>query len=433
MASRPLRAARRLAKRVLAATGRRSPAVKRLTQRLRASRRRAAYREICRRNPIEAKTVVFESYVGSGFACSPKAIYQAMVRDPAFDDYTLIWAFKDPDAYSEVSELERAAIVRWGSDAHLAAYARAKHWICNCAVPAHVAPRDGQVYLQTWHGTPLKRFGCDFTPPGITTQRAVDERLQRWRASAAKFTFLLSQSPFGSEKLTSALGLEPASAPRVILESGYPRNDFLATSTAADAESIKRRLDVPDGKTVVLYAPTWRDDQRTPGVGLTLELGVDFDRLRRELGEDYVILFRAHFMIAESFDFERFGGFVRDVSRVDDVNDLYVVSDVLVTDYSSVFFDYANLERPVVFYMYDLDDYSRDRGEFYLELEELPGPVVRDQDGLAPAIVAATSAGTVTGGYRAFRERFTPWDDGCASERVIERVFRAGDEDGRHE
>ena len=96
----------------------------------------------------------------------------------------------------------------------------------------------------------------------------------------------------------------------------------------------------------------------------------------------YTVLFRAHYLIANAFDFERFGDFVIDVSQVNDINDLYVISDVLVTDYSSVFFDYANLRRPIIFYMYDLDRYANDIRGFYLGLDELPGPIVQTEDEL---------------------------------------------------
>jgi len=417
------------AKRLVAAVGRRSPAVRKLTRRVRAYRRRAMYGAVVRRNSIEEKTVVFESYVGSSYSCSPKALYQAMLRDHRFDDYTLIWALKRPKDYSDVAELGRATVVAWGSPAYFAAYARAKHWVCNCAVPVEVIPRKDQVYLQTWHGTPLKRFGCDITLPGDSI-RASAERVRRWERSARKFTYLLTQSPFASGRLTSALGLDPLRAPRVIVEEGYPRNDFLIEATSADIERLRASLDLPEDKKVVLYAPTWRDDQRTPGVGYTLELGVDFDRLRRELGDGYVILFRAHFLIADSFDFDRYDGFVRDVSRIDDVNDLYLVSDLLMTDYSSVFFDYGNLERPVVFYMYDLDRYAEGRGGFYLDLAELPGPIVRSQDDLAAAIRAAGVADPEADRRRHdFRERFAPKDDGHAGERLLARLFGTRDED----
>jgi CDP-glycerol glycerophosphotransferase len=174
----------------------------------------------------------------------------------------------------------------------------------------------------------------------------------------------------------------------------------------------------------VLYAPTWRDNQHTVGVGYTLELGVDFDELRSVLGDDYVVLFRPHYFIASVFDFEHHAGFVYDASRVDDISELYVVSDVLVTDYSSVFFDYANLRRPLVFHMYDLEDYTEDIRGFYLDLAELPGPIVKTTAELGRAILGSATRDEATlERYERFVARFAPLDDGHAGQRVLARVI----------
>ena len=214
-----------------------------------------------------------------------------------------------------------------------------------------------------------------------------------------------------------------------IVEEGYPRNDALSTFTEGDARRIREELGIPEGKKAVLYAPTWRDDQHVSGKGYTLALPVDFERLRRELADDYVILFRAHYFVANEFDFERYAGFVLDVSNVSDINDLYIAADVLVTDYSSVFFDYANLGRPIVFYMYDLEAYATELRGFYLDLSELPGPIVRDEEELVAAVRSADSPDAeLAERYHRFNERFTYLDDGHASERVIERVIIGGND-----
>jgi CDP-glycerol glycerophosphotransferase len=136
------------------------------------------------------------------------------------------------------------------------------------------------------------------------------------------------------------------------------------------------------------------------------------------------VLFRAHYLVASAFDFAAQGGFVIDVSKTGDINDLYVISDVLVTDYSSVFFDYANLRRPVVFYMYDLEHYAHELRGFYLDIDELPGPIVRTTAELVDAIkTAGESSDADKERYERFCARFTYLDDGHASERVLSRVF----------
>ena len=164
---------------------------------------------------------------------------------------------------------------------------------------------------------------------------------------------MISPSAFCTEKFVSAFDLKDKS---IVKEVGYPRNDFLYKYTDKDINRIKRSLGISKDKKVILYAPTWRDDQHKSGVGYTYEVNINFDKLRKELSKDYVILFRAHYFVSSIFDFSKYEGFIYNVSNVDNVNDLYVISDLLITDYSSVFFDYSILKRPVLFYMYDSYD-----------------------------------------------------------------------------
>ena len=178
-----------------------------------------------------------------------------------------------------------------------------------------------------------------------------------------------------------------------------------------------------DDKKVILYAPTWRDNQHTSGQGYTYKTEVDFDKLREELGDDYVILFRAHYLVANSFDFDRYRGFVEDVSSYSDINELYIAADILITDYSSVFFDYANLRKPVIFYMYDLEEYANDIRGFYISLDELPGPVVRDEEALIKE-VRACDEWKPDEKYEQFCKKYNPKDDGHASERTLARIIQ---------
>ena len=178
-----------------------------------------------------------------------------------------------------------------------------------------------------------------------------------------------------------------------------------------------------DDKKVILYAPTWRDNQHTSGEGYTYKTEVDFDKLREDLGDEYVILFRAHYLVANSFDFDKYKGFVEDVSSYSDINDLYIAADILITDYSSVFFDYANLRKPVIFYMYDLEEYANELRGFYFSLDELPGPIVRDEDALISE-VKACDGWQPDEKYEEFCAKYNPKDDGHASERVLKRIIK---------
>lgn len=388
-------------------------------------RRTIEYRLICARHPVSDKTIVFDSFMGRSYSDSPRALYLAMCADPRYDDFEIIWAFRRPARYSELPELKRARIVRYRSKEYWVAFARAKYWVVNSISPNHITPRDGQKLIQTWHGTPLKRLGCDLYESGTKNVKFTPSEVHsRYLKEGAKISYLLSPSAYASEKLASAFCLNPRDIPTKIVEEGYPRNDRLLTFDATEPAAIREELGVPAGKKAVLYAPTWRDDQHVSGVGYTFTLPVDFDRLREELGDEYVILFRAHYLVAKNFDFERYEGFVFDVSLVADINDLYIASDVLVTDYSSVFFDYANLRRPMVFYMYDLEEYAGALRGIYLDLSTLPGPIVKTEAELVDAIRTQTAPdAAIDERYDAFCDTYTYLDDGHASERVLARVI----------
>ena len=181
-------------------------------------------------------------------------------------------------------------------------------------------------------------------------------------------------------------------------------------------------------KKIILYAPTYRANQHETGLGYTYKEEVDFDKLRANIGDEYIILFRPHYFVANAFDFEKYAGFVYNVSDVDDVNDLYIISDILITDYSSVFFDYANLKRPIIFYMYDLEHYRDESNGFYFDVEkELPGRIIRTDDSLIEEILRITKEFKYDEKYKKFNETFNYLDDGKASKRVVEKIIKTGD------
>lgn len=367
------------------------------------------------------RLVYFQTFSGRGYSDSPKAMYEYMLTAPEYRDFRFVWSFKDPDKYGYLLKNGRTQIVKFRTRADNKALRKAKYWISNYRMLDHQHPRKGQVYLQCWHGTPLKRLGYDIIESD-NAMNSLSEIKEKYRTDAKKFRWLLSPSPFATEKFATAWNLNATGQRDKILEKGYPRNDRLINYAPEERESIRKQLGIDDKK-VILYAPTWRDNQHTSGEGYTYKTEVDFDKLQRELGDEYVILFRAHYLVANSFDFARYDGFVRDVSSYGDINDLYIASDLLVTDYSSVFFDYANLERPIVFYMYDLEHYANEMRGFYLSLDELPGPVVKDEDSLI-AEIKACSGWKPDEKYMEFKRRFNPYEDGQSSKRVLEAVIR---------
>lgn len=384
--------------------------------------KRSRYSRLKKSVQVDDKLVVFESFLGKQYGCSPKALFLAMVNDPAYAEYKKVWMFKNPDAYKELEQYPNTKVVLYGSAEYYELYAKAKYWITNYHLPAGIVKGDDQVYVQTWHGTPLKKIGCDVGTPETLSQdkkRAFKEYSQE----GTIIDYMPSPSPFYTEKITSAFRLKGQAK---ILECGYPRNDFLFTVDEEFCQKLKKEMSIPQGKKIILYAPTWRDNQHVPGQGYVYQCGLDFDRMQKELGKEYVILFRAHYLISNSFDFAKYNGFIINASEYDDVNHLYAISDMLITDYSSVFFDYANLMRPILFYMYDYEEYKTQMRDFYFSLEELPGPVVEKEADLIQAIrTIGKEEFHPDETYKQFNQKYNPYQVPCSSE-VLERIINAG-------
>ena len=368
---------------------------------------------------IDDRKVYFQTFSGRGYSDSPKAMYEYMMKAPEYADFRFVWSFKEPEKFSFLKN-SRTEVVKFRSRADNKALRTAKYWISNYRMLDHQHPRKGQIYVQCWHGTPLKRLGYDLEASD-NSMNSIGEIRSKYRTDAKKFSYLISPSPFCTEKFATAWNLVKTGQTHKIIEEGYPRNDHLINATAEERTELRKKLGV-DGKKVILYAPTWRDNQHTSGQGYTYKTEVDFDKLRKELGDEYIILFRAHYLVANSFDFDRYRGFVEDVSSYSDINDLYIAADILITDYSSVFFDFANLRKPEIFYMYDLEEYANELRGFYISLDELPGPIVRDEDALIAAVRAA-EGWQPDEKYEAFLKRFNPKDDGNASARTLARII----------
>ena len=372
---------------------------------------------------IDDKKVVFSAFAGRKYADSPRAIYEYMLGSDDYKDFKFVWVFTQPENYSFLKNNRNTTIVKQASKECELAFATAKYWVTNNRTSQHRYPTKDQVFIQTWHGTPLKRLRFDIEKPQDFNHTR-DEFAKMFIGDAKKFTYFLSPSAFASEKFISAFGLKELGKEDIIVEEGYPRNDFLVNYTQDDVNRIKTELGLPDDKKVILYAPTWRDDQFKFGEGYQYKPAVDFDRLQREIGDDYVILYRAHYYISNSFDFEKYGGFVLDVSSLDDINDLYVVADMLITDYSSVFFDYALLKRPMLFYMYDFEQYKNELRGFYIDISELPGPIIKTEDELINRIKSTPDDFEYDEKYKRFNDKFNYLDDGHASERVAKKLIK---------
>jgi len=385
------------------------------------SARNACRRFYNSRVPVSQKLIIFESFHSKKYADSPKAIYEYMLHDPAYSDYTFIWSFQEPEKYTHLKN-SRTRLIKHESGAYFRAFARAKYWVVNGWISLDVKKRPGQVMLQCWHGTPLKRLRHDIAETVTTHHRQEDLRSND--EDVSRYDYFLSPSRFASKAFTSAFNLKALGKENIICETGYPRNDFLHTFQDADVTRIRAELGIPPDKKVLLYAPTWRDDKHIADVGYEYKSPVDFDLLASKLSREYVVLFRAHNIVANAFDFQKYKDFLVDVSDYDDINDLYLASDALITDYSSVFFDYANLRRPIIFYMYDLEHYRDNLRGFYLDLNDLPGDIVKTEAEIIDILSHLEDYNQkhhTT--YQKFSQTYNYLDDGKAAGRVVERVF----------
>ena len=343
---------------------------------------------------IDDRTALFESWHG-GYSDNPRAISEALARRGG--QLERLWATEDAGAPPN-------------SRRYLEALGRARYLVTNLNMPDYFHKKSGTTYVQTWHGTPLKRIGYDIERPSFPDRRGFEERLRR---DVDRWDVLVSPNRFSTEVFRRAFRYEGR-----IIETGYPRNDALSSPEAARlGQEVRNRLGVPEGVRVILYAPTWRDD-----ASFALEL--DLNRLVEELGPDWLVLLRAHNAVADTVDAE-LGPGAANVSHYPDIRDLHLAADILLTDYSSAMFDFAVTGKPMLFYTYDLAVYRDAVRGFYIDFErEAPGPLLATTAEVCDALRELTDVERrYEDVYARFAERFCALEDGRASERVIDAVF----------
>lgn len=369
------------------------------------------YRHLFLKQPLKERTIVFESFLGKNYSDSPKYIYEYMVNQKM--NYKYVWVFKETGKKLP----GKAKQVKRFSLAYYRYLATSKYWVSNSRMPLSLNKRKDNVYLQTWHGTPLKKLVFDMDD----IYSANPKYKQHFYYQSRRWDYLLSPNAYSSEIFQRAFKFD-----KEMLEVGYPRNDILYTQNNAGCiNTIKDKLRIPKGKKVILYAPTWRDDEYYEPGKYKFQLQLDLKRLREELGKEYVIALRMHYFIADVLDIEGNEDFVFNFSTYDDIAELYLIADLLITDYSSVFFDYANLKRPILFFTYDLEKYRDTLRGFYIDMEkELPGPLLTNTEEIISSIVEIEQ---VTKDYHnrydTFYKKFCNWEEGKSAEKVVKAIF----------
>lgn len=363
---------------------------------------------------VEDDIIVFESMLGRNYSCNPKAIYEEMLRQGLDQKYRMYWIVTDLNM--EIPG--RVTKVKRNSFQHLKLLCRAKVWIFNTRQPNYVIKNPNTIYLMTWHGTPLKKLALDMDDVKMAGNKGIENYKANFWNNSRRWDYLIAQNKFSSNIFKHCFDFH-----KNMLDIGYPRNDTLINNNnQAYIDAVKEKYGIPKNKKVVLYAPTWRDNQAMGKGKYIFNPNINFDTLKRELKKDYVFIVKYHYLIASKIDYTRFKGFIYDIRA--DIQDLYLISDFLMTDYSSVMFDYSALKRPMIFYTYDLDEYYNNRGFYFDFKEEAPGPFIFNTEELVDYLKKPNLA-AYEEKLEAWHKKYNGWDDGKASEKVVDIITNA--------
>lgn len=382
------------------------------------ARKIRTYHRMIRVLPVRKGTIVFESHLGKQYSDSPRAIYEEIRRRGL--PVTAIWSYagKVPeDLPKDVTPVER-----W-SWRYLRALAQAEFWIDNQGFPLKLRKRPQTTYIQTWHGSALKRMGFDEPRVRVLSQR----EQQDYQRALDRFDHFVVRGEHDVRTLARAFRL-PESR---LLRTGYPRNDALvrgrdATEPDPATRELAARLGVRAGLPVLLYAPTFRAGP--DGRVRTFQLPFDVEEFAARFGDRHTLLIRSHYLNKVTLP-PSVAGRVLDVTGVPDITPLLLLSDALITDYSSVMFDYSTLRRPMIFYAHDWEEYAHDvRGTYFDLLTEAPGPVARTEEELFTVIGDLDAVRAEYGGrLKEFMVEYGEYDRGDAAARIVDRFFGAGD------
>lgn len=351
-------------------------------------------------SPIDA--VLFESFNGKSVGDSPLALSRELQRRGS----NLIQYWSVESLTTSVPEWA-TPLLRYSKDWY-EVLAAARLLINNNNWPWFFTKRPYQTYLQTWHGTPLKKIANDM--PNKSSLTLTYRSLMQREAEA--WDYLLAQNDYSARILPQAFGFSGS-----VIQLGYPRNDSLVDETAQSTrDRVRSALGLGDDIQVLLYAPTWRDNLKGVG-GYSQVSFLDFNVLRSGAHKKIIVLFRGHSNTVNALGVLPDG--VLDVTRYPNLNDLMLASDVLVTDYSSIFFDYAVMQKPIYFLVPDLEKYCNTTRGFYVPLEEIaPGPLCLNTESLVYELNQDYEY-TYGNKLQHFLDKYASQDDGYSASRVL--------------
>ena len=307
--------------------------------------------------------VLINALGGKRFGDSPKVIYDYLRSHDEFKHLRIVWAFVgDPTKFD--TGCENIKMDTW---TYFKTALKAKYWISCVNIERGLNfKKKATRYLNTWHGVPLKYIGNDCPGRNDYDLSCID--------------YFCYSGPFEYDIYQRAFRVKPDN----MLLCGLPRNDELYYVDVEKITFMRKKLNIPEGKKVLLYAPTWRESE-DGGKTYNLAPPVDFNRWEKELSDKYVLLFRAHHFTTQHMKIQ-FNEFIWDVSEYPAINDLMIVSDILISDYSATIFDYCLLERPIISFAYDYEEYKQSRGLYFDLSKELPSGIVKTEDAVIDSI-----------------------------------------------
>lgn len=359
--------------------------------------------------PLLEKTIVWTAYWGKNnkFGSNPGALYEYFIT--IHPDYQNIIVMED--AICDYSELyPDAKIISFNTKEYWYYMARAKYFINDVNFEEYAREkRSGQIEIQTMHGTPLKTMGFDV--PSEWTDKSYNAYQRRNNS----WDYLIVPSDYVAEIATKAYRVNPK-----LLKTGYPRNDkLLELNKHTDVKLLKEKLNLPQNKKIVLYSPTWRKKGETD-----INDYLNIESMYKAIPEDTLILIKPHpFESWTNLD-GKYQDKLKYAPENASIENLYVISEAVITDYSSVMFDFALLNKPMIFYAFDYQNYIDNRG-LNIELDKIaPGPFIQKQSELEFWI---SNFATIQHKYKkeidSFKQRFCQYDDGHASQKIVDTIW----------
>ena len=309
----------------------------------------------------DKKLILFNSFAGRNYDDSPKAIFEMIKKDSRFTDYKLVWAFHNPMKF----EIEGAKKIKTDSLLYFITALSSRVWVTNSSVERGLDFKGKNTfYLNTWHGTPIKLMGSDISL----------ENESFHPKGKSKIDVMMSQSHFETEIFSKVFEIPKKN----FLESGLPRNDILVNYSFLKKAELKKKLALDTDKKIILYCPTFREYEKSKNLDIIMKPPLNLKMWKYMIGDKYILLFRAHYEVSKVMDIHE-DDFVRDMTSYPSLNDLMIVADVLISDYSSVFFDFSITGKAMLHFTYDYDLYSQKRGLYFDIRDYLPGSASEDE------------------------------------------------------